>query len=92
MVWSKVARNVARNVAGVSVLALVASSTVNDGASALTAELAKKCREMMVGAHPPQPAGSSTGSAQQERSYFLACVDRRQDGSASTSTEGRGGK
>jgi hypothetical protein len=93
MVGSKVARKVARTVARVSVLVLVASSAGNNTASALTAELAKKCREMMVGAHPPQPAGSSTGSAQQERSYFLACVDRagKMD-QPSTSTEGRGGK
>ena len=93
MVGSKVARQVARTVARVSVLVLVASSAGNNTASALTAELAKKCREMMVKAHPPQVAGSSNGSAQQERSYFQTCVARagKMDGEAGP-TEGRSGK
>lgn len=43
-------------------------------ASALTAELAKKCRAFAVKAHPPKLAGSKTGSAAAERQYFKDCV------------------
>jgi len=39
-----------------------------------SAELAKKCRELAVKAHPPATAGSKTGTAAAEREYFLACV------------------
>jgi hypothetical protein len=65
--------------------------TANRPALGLNADLAKKCREMMIKAHPPQVAGSSTGSAQQERSYFQTCVARagKMD-SEPGPTEGRG--
>jgi len=43
-------------------------------ASAPTAELAKKCREMMIKAYPPLPAGSSTGHMLQQREYFRTCI------------------
>jgi len=46
-------------------------------ASAPTAELVKKCREMMIKAHPPSLAGSRGGTAQQERDYFKTCVARK---------------
>ena len=39
----------------------------------VSAELAKKCREMAVKAHPPQPAGTSPYAAAQ-RDYFRACI------------------
>jgi hypothetical protein len=39
----------------------------------VSAELAKKCREMAVKAHPPQPAGTSPYAAAQ-RDYFRECV------------------
>lgn len=39
-----------------------------------TAELAKKCRELAVKAHPPVPAGSKKGTAQAERAYFQKCI------------------
>jgi hypothetical protein len=58
-------------------VALLASAVVSP-ASALTADVAKKCRELMVKAYPPLPAGSVKGSSQAEREYFRACV--AQDG------------
>jgi hypothetical protein len=94
MAWSKVIKLSHPKVShSLGVLALIASVTINHAASALTADLAKKCREMMVEAYPPQPAGRSTGSAQQERSYFRACVAQggKMD-NPETPTEGRGGK
>src|SRR5690348_9782631 len=50
------------------------------GASAITAEVAKKCNVLLEKAFPPrQPgnpaAGSSKGTAQDQRSYFKKCVD-----------------
>ena len=69
---------------------LIASATTRP-ASSLTAELAKKCRELMVKAHPPLPAGSRTGNAQEAREYFRTCValDGKMD-NVDMPTEGRG--
>ena len=64
---------------------------IGQAASAPTAELAKKCREMMIKAYPPLPSGSRNGNAQQQREYFRTCV--AQSGkmeSVVTPTEGRG--
>jgi hypothetical protein len=77
--------------AAVGVVALVAFVTIGRPASAITAEVAKKCREMMVKKYPPQVAGSSKGSAQEEREYFRMCV--AQGGKMNDQvvpTEGRG--
>ena len=43
-------------------------------ASAITAELAKKCREMAFKEHPPVRAGSKQGAAKAQQEYFRACV------------------
>jgi hypothetical protein len=43
-------------------------------AETLTAELAKKCRELMIKAYPRPPVGSKFGNAQKQRDYFRACV------------------
>jgi hypothetical protein len=40
-----------------------------------SAELAKKCREMTIKAHPPAVAGSAKGTAQVEREYFRKCLE-----------------
>jgi hypothetical protein len=42
-------------------------------AAAVTADLAKRCREMAVKAHPPKAPGSKP-YAQAEREYFRECV------------------
>jgi len=47
---------------------------MGQAASAPTADLAKKCREMMIKAYPPLPAGSPTGHMQQQREYFRTCI------------------
>ena len=41
---------------------------------AISVDLAKKCREMAVKAHPPMPAGSRSGYAAAERNFFRKCV------------------
>src|SRR5437016_8271871 len=56
------------------VVSLATSLLMGQAASAPTAELAKKCREMMIKAYPPLPAGSSTGHMLQQREYFRTCI------------------
>ncbi len=51
---------------------LVVSATMP--AFAISADLAKRCREMTIKAHPPAVAGSQKGSAQVERDYFKTCI------------------
>jgi hypothetical protein len=41
-----------------------------------SADLAKRCRELSIKAHPPTVAGSSKGDAGAERSYFAACIKK----------------
>jgi hypothetical protein len=43
-------------------------------AQAITAELAKQCRELMVKAYPKTTAGAKEGTAKAERDYFEACI------------------
>jgi hypothetical protein len=43
-------------------------------AFAITAELANKCRQIALKAHPQKVAGSKTGNAEAERKYFQACL------------------
>ena len=44
-------------------------------ASAISVELAKKCRAFAIKAHPTPTAGTkATGAAKAERDYFHACV------------------
>ena len=43
-------------------------------ASAITAELAKKCREMAFKEHPPVRAGSKAGAGKPQQEYYKTCV------------------
>jgi hypothetical protein len=43
---------------------------------ALTAELAKKCQELSLKAHPPARPGTKSRSAEAERAYFADCIKR----------------
>jgi hypothetical protein len=71
-------------------LALLVSLTIPQPASGVSAELAKRCRAMMVETIPAKPAGTIVGNAQEERQYFRTCVAR--DGNMSQpSTVGRSG-
>ena len=47
---------------------------VNQPASAITAELAKKCRGMAFKAHPPAPIGSKTSSAKAQQEFYKTCL------------------
>jgi hypothetical protein len=59
----------------IAVAGLTACLSSGAHAEALTAELAKKCRDLAIKAHPPRPAGTNP-YAQAERAYFNACVAR----------------
>jgi len=55
---------------------------MNGGASAVTAEVAKKCAALTAKAYPPRvpgnpAAGLAKGTAQFERDYFNKCVANR---------------
>jgi hypothetical protein len=47
-------------------------------ANAISVDLAKKCRELAITAHPPARAGT-TAYAQAERDYFRECVEKNGD-------------
>ncbi len=55
-------------------LTLFVTLLIGAPASAITAETAKKCREMAIKAHPPTPPGGKTGTAQAERDFYRACI------------------
>src|SRR5262249_17120173 len=75
-----------------AVTLIIASAATVQPASAITAELAKKCREMMVRAHPVGPAGSkSGGSSAAERGDCRPSIERdgNRDEPASAGQEGK---
>jgi hypothetical protein len=55
-------------------VASTAILSISAPADAITADLANKCRQMAVKAHPPKLPGTKTGTAQAERDYFHACI------------------
>lgn len=57
------------------VLALTTYLSMAQPVSAISVELAKKCRAMAVKAHPTQIAGTKpTGAEKAQRDYFRECV------------------
>jgi hypothetical protein len=69
------------------VVLLAASAPIGHAVSAPNADVAKKCREMMIKAIPPLRAGTESGVMQQQREYFQSCV--AQNGKMEDTTEGR---
>jgi hypothetical protein len=60
-------------------LVCIAVGCMNAGASAVTAEVAKKCTALTAKAYPPRvpgnpAAGLTKGTAQSKRDYFNKCV------------------
>jgi hypothetical protein len=58
---------------------VMAMGSMTNGASAITVELAKKCDVLTAKAFPPRvvgnpAAGSTRGSAEDQREYFNKCV------------------
>ena len=56
-------------------LAAFAAASAAPPAFAISAELAKKCQQMMIKAHPRVLAGTRTGTAQAQRDFFQTCVE-----------------
>jgi hypothetical protein len=61
-------------------LLFVATGSMTTDASAITAELAKKCGALTAKAFPPRvignpAAGSAKGSGRDEQTYFKKCVE-----------------
>ena len=52
----------------------VAVISAGQPASAITAELAKKCREMAFKAYPPVATGSKQSNAKGQQDYYRTCV------------------
>jgi hypothetical protein len=60
-------------------LIFIAAGLMTNSASAVTAEVAKKCAALTAKAYPPRvvgnpAAGSAKGTGQSERDYFNKCV------------------
>ena len=60
-------------------LVCIAVGSIAGSASAVTAEVAKKCEALTIKAYPPRvpgnpAAGSAKGTGPVERSYFRKCV------------------
>lgn len=58
-------------IAGVICIAIL----VPHSASAISAELAKKCRALALKAYPVQPTGSKSGNAGEMRGYYANCLN-----------------
>jgi len=65
----------AKSLGAVVVLTLATYLPATQPASAITAELAKKCRALAIKAHPtPTPGSKKTGIEKAQRDYFRECV------------------
>ena len=56
--------------------ALLVLFSMSTPASAITAEVAKKCRELAIKEHPYQLPGTKANYAEAERQYFRSCVSK----------------
>ncbi len=56
--------------------AVLAFGAVTPSHAAISAELAKQCRAMMIKAHPTELFGPA-GSAVAQRGYFQECITRQ---------------
>jgi hypothetical protein len=63
-------RVLAATATGASILALCAASP----AQAISADLAKKCRDLAIKSHPPPLPPGGKAYAQAEREFFASCV------------------
>jgi hypothetical protein len=75
-------------------LFFIAAGPMTAGASAVTAEVAKKCDTLTAAAFPPRQAGnpaagSAKGTAQSQRAYFSKCLSNggKMDDSGSKETK-----
>jgi hypothetical protein len=69
-------------------ITLLVLTSVAAPASAITVELAKKCRDMAIKAHPPALPGTKKGSAQAEREFYRSCLSNGGTGSDDDTQKG----
>ncbi len=62
--------------AAVILLAQIIVVSAASPAAAISADLAKKCRDMAVKAHPPPTPPGNKAYAQAERDFFRECVSK----------------
>lgn len=68
-------RKLAQNISVAIVFAVAADLLTAQPASAISAGLARKCRESAIKAHPTPKAGSKTNATNKaQRDYFQACI------------------
>jgi hypothetical protein len=67
-------RNSPRVIVALGVAATVTVFVHTQPAIAISVELAKKCRDLAIKAHPYTLPGFKAGNAEGERSYFKDCV------------------
>jgi hypothetical protein len=72
----------------ISIGIVMAIAAASHPAFAISADLAKRCRDMAIKAHPFNVAGSKTGTATAQRSYFNDCIAK--DGNMPDSQEDSG--
>jgi hypothetical protein len=73
----------------ITAVAVVLSCATRAVQAQITEQVAKKCRELMIKAHPTQMYGAS-GAAADQRTFFLDCVKRESasEGNAAPDTTG----
>lgn len=65
----------AKSLGALIIFAVAAYLPATQRASAVSAELAKKCRALAIKAHPsPVPGSKKTGVEKAQRDYFRECV------------------
>jgi hypothetical protein len=69
-------RNIPKAIVALVVALAVTVFLQAQPAMAISVELAKKCRDMAIKAHPYTLPGIKAGSAEGERSYFKDCVEK----------------
>jgi hypothetical protein len=64
---------------GVAVIALTTYMYGTQPAAAINADVAKKCRELAIKAHPTAMAGTkASGTEKAQRAYFQDCVAKEE--------------
>jgi hypothetical protein len=72
--WKTSMHRILKGHGAIVALILVALASAPTTASAISADLAKKCRAMEIKAHPPTRPGVKKGDAEAERAFFASCI------------------
>ena len=69
--------NLAKALALLAALGILVPLSTSQSESAISAELAKKCRALASQAHPtPAPGSKATGAEKAQRDYFKECISK----------------